>query len=121
MDRGHAAPVDATSRIPVRMTTRRWMIVMVLIGPAFTAWAEIERRRTRFQKLADAHHDSVIGLGVGFGPPSGLGLISMAPNGRPLTERERELDYWHLKLHLRYAEASRHPWKSIPPDPPEPE
>lgn len=97
------------------------MIAVALLGSVSGAWIAIERRRDRFQKLAHAHHDRVIGLGVGFGPPSGLGLVGMAPNGRPLTEREKALDYWHLKLHLKYAETSRHPWLPVSADPPEPQ
>jgi hypothetical protein len=116
MDQRHAGSMGAASRVPFRLTTRRWMVVMALIGMTLAAWTEIERRRSRFQRLARAHLDSVIGLGVGFGPPSGLGLIGIGPDGRPLTEREKELDLWHLRLHLKYAEASRYPWKSVPPD-----
>ena len=106
--------------IRVRFSVRMMMVGVAVVGVVLGGWAVIERRRQDFRRLSSAHIDRVIGLGVGFGPPSGLGLLSWGPGGRSLTKRERLADEWNLKMHFKYERAAHYPWLPVAPDPPLP-
>lgn len=95
-------------RLP-RMTTRRRMIAVALSGALVGVGVALERRREAFEALALEHQSGIIGLGVGFGPPTGLGLLGWAPNSRSLTPGERVRDGWHFRMMLKYRAAASQP------------
>lgn len=106
-------------RLP-RTTTRRLMAAVAVVALALGAWLGIERRRARLTRISYDHLERIVGRGSGFGPPTGAGVLSLGPDGRPLSERQQKLDVWHLLLHRKYFEAARRPWLPVPPDSPPP-
>jgi hypothetical protein len=107
-------------RLP-RMTTRRWMIAVAIFGALAGLGVALERRREGLEALALEHQSKMMGLGVGSGPPSGLGLLGWAPDRRSLTPSERARDEWHFRMMSKYRTAASRPWLPVEPDPPEPE
>ena len=90
-------------RLP-RMTTRRWMIIMVVIALHLEV-AMTLRRAVYFHQKAVEHE-----LGE-----KALRTIPI-PRYDPLWRR---VDY-HAHLKEKYRRAARSPWLSVEPDPPEP-
>jgi hypothetical protein len=94
-------------RLP-RMTTRRWMIVVAMIGVALGG-LEVLRRRREYDLAMAAHHNALFDNAMN--PPR------VIKDFRPLAEYT---DY-HLKLMGKWIKAARSPWLPVEPDPPEPE
>jgi hypothetical protein len=119
-------------RLP-RMTMRRWMIVVAVVG--IVLGLTIERaaldhlgvalgavvgivlgvtieRRNRFRKIA-AHHQAQ------FKKLASQGNIPLfaGSSDAPIVRRLE----WHESMRLRYEDAARYPWLRVEPDPPEPE
>jgi hypothetical protein len=118
-------------RLP-RMTMRRWMIVVAVVGIGLGV--SIERaaldhlgvalgavvgivlgvtieRRNRFRKIA-AHHQAHFKKLVGQGHIILFAGSSDAPRWRRLE--------WHESMRLKYEHAAGYPWLSVEPDRPEP-
>jgi hypothetical protein len=91
-----------------RMTTRRWMIVVMMIGVALGGVEWLRRRRAFALEMA-SHHYSCFDNGMH--PPY------IIKDFRPL---EKYVNY-HLDLEFKWSAAARHPWLPVEPDPPEPE
>jgi hypothetical protein len=96
-------------RLP-RMTTRRWMIAVVLA--ALILWA------ARLLSLSAAYREQAIhyqGGPLGSTPilmgPIGSHSVSHPPSGRRL---------WAQRMAEKYLHASRFPWLPVEPDTPEP-
>ncbi len=118
-------------RLP-RMTMRRWMIVVAVVGIGLGV--SIERaaldhlgvalgavvgivlgvtieRRNRFRKIA-AHHQAHSKKLVSQGHIILFAGSSDAPKWRRLE--------WHESMRLKYEHAAGYPWLSVDPDPPPP-
>jgi hypothetical protein len=92
-------------RLP-RMTTRRWMIAVAIVGLILGAVST--HRSFRLWNTADAHWERSLSFRV------------VGTNQHPdLSRRHRRYEY-HLWLAVKYAEAARYPWLPVEPDPPEP-
>jgi hypothetical protein len=96
-------------RLP-RMTTRRWMIDVVVVA-MLVGWivgAEwLRRRRDEFLSRARWHSEIVATWNASWRPaPSGATLRLMAHHG---------------SLASKYRYAVRYPWLPVEPDPPAPE
>jgi hypothetical protein len=89
-------------RLP-RMTTRRWMIVVAVVGIAL---GMIERHE-RFRWIAVRHRGNV---------PKNL------PGIKPVGMEDKvwRLFEWHESMARKYERAARYPWLPVEPDPPEP-
>jgi hypothetical protein len=90
-------------RLP-RMTTRRWMVAMVIVAVALEGTME---RRNRFRKITDYHRAESKKLA------SRLKCFAM-------TELDWQPIEWHEWMRLKYDRAARYPWLPLEPDPPRP-
>jgi hypothetical protein len=90
------------------MTTRRWTVVVAIIG-LIVGGVEILRRRQAFAVAMASHHHEHFD-NVMYAPTTLLGL-------RPYAMRA---DY-HLKMETKWMEAARRPWLPVELDPPVPE
>jgi hypothetical protein len=100
-----------------RMTTRRWMIVVAIVG----LLCLLEHRRRSFESLA-AYHQSRLGGFVIVQSLDDLSLIRLFRRDRkPLTTDEAKVATWHEAMARKYRQAARNPWLPVEPDPPEPQ
>jgi hypothetical protein len=110
-------------RVP-RFTVRRLMLAIAILALPLGIWGRREYRRITFERLASDHRSRIKGLILGRGGPFGYGLWGLESGSHParlLTDRERQLDRYHMDLFRKYFEAARSPMSPVPPDPPEPE
>jgi hypothetical protein len=91
------------SRLIPRLTVRRLMIAVAVMGSALGITIE---RSQRFRWIAARHRGEV---------PI---LPRLKPIGMP-DERWRLFE-WHQLMARKYEYAARHPWLPIAPDPPKP-
>jgi hypothetical protein len=92
-----------------RMTTRRWMVVVAIVGLLLAAFVMV-RRSFEYRRIARAHLDMYAKL-YEWNPPG---------DRRRWAAWQRRRATYHLGLHLKYLAATRHPWLPVEPDPPEP-
>jgi hypothetical protein len=101
-------------RLP-RMTTRRWMAV-VLVASLLLGVLVMSRRAAHFMRLAAFHKQAAIKIP--------RWVIRVNARGDRLSHaaspEQRLLDY-HRKLAHKYENAAQHPWLPVEPDPAEPE
>jgi hypothetical protein len=90
-------------RLP-RMTTRRWMVAVAIMGIVLGVTIE---RRNRFRKIAAHHRAELMKLVSRMNPFSG------DRSWRPLE--------WHESMARKYERAARFPWLPVKPDAPGPE
>jgi hypothetical protein len=88
-------------RLP-RMTTRRWMILVAVVGMALDLWVLLQRRTERFTRIAEYHesHDPYLRPRFSWYIPP--------------------FEVWHHQMALKYRRAADEPWLPVAPDPPEP-
>ncbi len=89
-------------RLP-RMTTRRWMVAVVVVGGALGMF----ERHERFRWIAVRHRAEV---------PKHLPRIK--PVG--MEDKVWRLLEWHESMARRYERAARYPWLPVEPEPPDP-
>jgi hypothetical protein len=97
-----------------RMTTRRWMIVILMVALIFGAFS-MAQRRAYFQDLAVSHWmvASRIFLSRTWVPgPDGKMHLS------PLPEKLKRRWEYHDTMSSKYEHAAAHPWLLVEPDPP---
>ena len=107
-------------RLP-RMTTRRWMVVVAVVGTSVGAAMLAIRSRT-YAALAALHTKSELECrrvveafkGRGFDGEIWSDAIAYA-------RRCRRLVPYHAALRHKYEHAARTPWLPVEPDPPEPQ
>ena len=112
-------------RLP-RMTTRRWMIAVAVVGVMLAA-AALFRRHLTLRELGD-YHARMEGVLMDrarlLGQPS-LEFANRYPviaaEWRTYAACEAEIGAWHARLKKKYRRAARYPWLAIEPDPPKPE
>jgi hypothetical protein len=107
-------------RLP-RMTTRRWMVVVVIVAVVLGAGMLIQRSRS-YASLASVHAES---------EKECWRIVQAFEGSRfdPVIWREalvhvrrsRRLFPYHAALRRKYELASRRPWLPVEADPPEPE
>jgi hypothetical protein len=113
-------------RLP-RMTTRRWMVAVAVIGLMIGGWVRLEQRRDYFLSLAQSHQKEVASYTA-----RGMALKSRLGYTSGMTDKEimhlyrvydRMMDRadHHESLARKYERAARYPWLPAVPDPPEPE
>ncbi len=93
---------------PPRMTTRRWMIAVAVVGIVLGVTIE---RRNRFRKIA-AHHQGQFRKLVS----QGHLILSSGSSDDPIMRRLE----WHESMRLKYERSARYPWLPVDPDPPPP-
>lgn len=86
-----------------RMTTRRWMIVVAVLGVALACPRWVESRRIAFQACRDHYLGRVLDV-----------LL------QPHDARNRRLGSYYWDLFAKYERAASRPWLPVPPDPPPP-
>lgn len=102
-------------RLPrVRFTVRRMMVAVAILALALTAYAGIERRRARLQRLAQFHWEKVAANSVVQADANPTIYRASA------SLRNRQLAHYHVNLAYKYANAARHPLLPVATDPPEP-
>ena len=93
-------------RLP-RMTTRRWMVAVAVVGIALAVTFE---RRDRFRKIA-VHHRAE--------------FMKLIPKMNKISYQGDDplmlLMEWHESMRLKYERAALRPWFPVRPDPPMPE
>jgi hypothetical protein len=92
------------SRLTPRITVRRLMVAVAIIGSALGITIE---RSERFRWIA-IHHRAWVPKHV---PP-------IKPFG--MEDKDWRLIEWHELMARKYAHAARYPWLPVAPDPPEP-
>ena len=101
-------------RLP-RMTTRRWMISVMILATLLGIFVEIKRElRLAYQYQLKAKFHALqedVNQGAEFSGPAGMYAYSF-PNP--------EVAAYHVKMRRKYETAAARPWKSVEPDPPTP-
>ncbi len=113
-------------RLP-HMTTRRWIIVVAVIGLMIGGAVQLERRRSDyFLSLAQSHQKEVASsktrgeaLKSRFGGTPGMTLEEIMRLHRDYDLMMDRADH-HTSLARKYEQAARYPWLPVGPDPPEP-
>ena len=105
----------AAMRLP-RMTTRRWMIVVVIVGLPLAA-GDLWSRHRRYRSLAE----SFAGYerrckAVLSGDPKEMERAKWSWDTDP--EWNRRLLSYSTRMRARFEYAAAHPWISARPDPP---
>src|SRR3954447_23215955 len=98
------------------MTTRRWMIVVAVVGMLIggaIGGVRLKRRRDDFAGRAQ-HHASAEAVFRSWAK------TSLARSRHILASISRSLAY-HADMARQYERAAHHPWLSVEPDPEEPE
>jgi hypothetical protein len=85
----------------LRMTTRRWMVLVALAGVTSAAGVHVHRRR----QLALAYHGNAM---------NHLRALS----GMAFHTREQAV--FHKTMYRKYIRAYERPWLPVAPDPPRP-
>ncbi len=117
-------------RLP-RMTTRRWLVVVTVIGLMIGGGVRLEvwlnQRRDYFLSLAQSHQNEVVSstargkaLKSRKGWPSGKTTEEIMQLHRDY-DRMMDRAEHHESLARKYEQAARYPWLPVEPDPPEPE
>ena len=103
---------------PPRMTTRWWMIAVVVVG-----WAcMLEHRRRSFTALAAYHQSKLAVMEVDIETSKGIRRHwYLDQTGYAMTADELKAAEWHKPLAEKYRHAARYPWLPVEPDPPPPE
>jgi hypothetical protein len=86
----------------IRMTTRRWMVAVAVVGLVACGY-RLKRRRDDFVRKADYHEGAAEALGV-------LGADDPGEEVRRGIER-------HAACARKYRHAARYPWLPFEPDP----
>jgi hypothetical protein len=94
-------------RLP-RMTTRRWMVAVLLAGSMLGLHAALERRRARFDRLAVEHN------------MRSAGLRARVRAGGNSSVKQAATENYHFRMAEKYRHAARCPWLPVEPGPPEP-
>jgi hypothetical protein len=109
-----------------RMTTRRWMILVVAIGLLIGGGVQLKRRRDYFLSLAQSHQNEVDSstaranaLKWRFGDTSGMTDQEIISLSRSYDRMMDRADH-HASLARKYERAARYPWLPVEPDQPEP-
>jgi hypothetical protein len=95
------------------MTTRRWMIVVAVIGSLMGGIVITQRRRVYLPSQSQYHAERLERL-------RGPRVIRTNISFSRLT-RERKMLLYHDAMARKYKLAAGHPWLPVEPDPPEPE
>jgi hypothetical protein len=113
-------------RLP-RMTTRRWMVAVAVIGLLVGGGVRLKRRRDYFLSLARSHAQKMPSstaegkaLRSRFGSTSGMGGEETVLLSRDFDRMMNRADH-HSALRRKYEHAARYPWLPVEPEPPEPE
>ena len=98
-------------------------VVMLAIFLGARLWAE--RRRARFNALADWHHRQIVCVFVGYPGPDGEYVYEATSDPQksgdpPVSPRQQRISTWHRNIAVKYWRAARSPWLPVEPDPPEP-
>ena len=111
---------DLTDRGPAmrlpRMTTRRWMMVVVIVGLPLAA-GDLWSRHRRYRSLAESfagyerHCQAVLS-----GDPKEMEWAKWSWNTDP--EWNRRLLSYSTRMRARFEYAAAHPWIWASPDPP---
>jgi hypothetical protein len=109
-------------RLP-RMTTRRWMIYVVVVALS-VAGEQMRRRAVQYRRQAERHAKIELAC-----RQAAARLPLMKPSDfrfycgtmvRDLLRTPR-LAAYHADLRCKYEYAARYPWLPVEPDPPPPE
>jgi hypothetical protein len=106
---------EVAVRLP-RMTTRRWMVAVAVVGLVIGGTAEairLKRRHDYFVIRARRHASAEAAF-------RSWAQTSSARSRHILASISRNLDY-HADMARKYGHAARFPWLSVEPDPEEPE
>jgi len=106
-------------RLP-RMTTRRWMIAVAVVGLVLTG-LDLERRRSRYRGLAAHYRTLVAGVQEIEGGPLAGKMFRNPPGKSYAVVESRDLVQFRRTMAAKYERAARYPWLPVPPDPPPPE
>jgi hypothetical protein len=99
-------------RLP-RMTMRRWMIVVVIVGTMLGPLVYLGQRSRRFDQISRVH---VRAMSAG-----ATEAAILKRRGDPRSKLAFARADYHQAMWLKYFNASRNPWLPVEPDPPEPE
>jgi hypothetical protein len=86
-----------------RLTVRRLMIAVAILGSMFAGWSLMARRAATYREISAYHAEA-------------WGRIDTT--GTP--EADARVD-WHRAMAEKYRDAARYPWLPVATDPPEPE
>jgi hypothetical protein len=113
-------------RLP-RMTTRRWMVAVVMIGLMIGGGVWLKQRRHYFLSLAQSHQKEVASstargqaLKSRLSTTSGMSDEDIMHLYRDYTRMMDRADH-HAAMARKYERAARYPWLLVEPDPPEPD
>jgi hypothetical protein len=119
---------EGAMRLP-RMTTRRWMIVVVVVGVLMGGIVVADRlrqRRADFNTLAQHHTYMKVYFRDWGQSASAVALWEASGRSdaharlKDLKDRLSRLLAYHESMERKYQHAVRYPWLAIEADPPEP-
>jgi hypothetical protein len=102
-----------------RMTTRRWMVAVAVVGVALCVF-HLWRLSREYQRRADLYAGHFIWEGDGGVELEALQRMSRAQWDAYILGRYEEILRWRAQMEAKYRRAARYPWLSVEPDPPEP-
>jgi hypothetical protein len=114
-------------RLPI-FRVRTLMILVVVVAMILTAVLTPRWRRARFAANRDYHGSRFTSRAIRterdltFMNRQGIVLYrynTPDPTARQL-RRQIAKQAWHAAMSRKYEEAFQHPWRPVPPDPPEP-
>jgi hypothetical protein len=110
-----------------RMTTRRGMVAVAVIGLMIGGGVRLKQRRDYFLSLAQSHQKEVASsmargkaLKSRFDPTSGMSneeIMHLYLDSDRMIDRADH----HAAMVRKYERAARYPWLPVEPDPPPPE
>ena len=110
-----------TTRLLPRMTTRRWMIAVAIVGVGIGAGMLLVRSR-RYAAVAAFHAQGEAECWRIIAADEGNRLdTAIWKDWLAYARRSRKLFLYHAALRRKYEWAARRPWLPVEPDPPEPE
>jgi hypothetical protein len=109
-----------------RMTTRRWMVAVAVIGLMIGGGVLLKQRRDYFLSLAQSHQKEAASStlrGAAYkwrlGGTSGMTVEEIMRLHRVYDRMMDRADH-HASLARKYERAARYPWLPVESDPPEP-
>ena len=101
-----------------RMTTRRWMIAVAVMGIILGVSVELQRRHARFLDLA-THHEASSQIRRRLQGRVGGPYISLRLNGlgEDVSDWSGARVEWHRRVGEKYSRAAHYPWLPVEPDP----
>ena len=96
-----------------KVTTRRLMVAVAIVGLVLGALVYLGRRSSRFRQMSWVHERAMA--------DGATEAAKLKRRGDPRASLAYDRANFHQAMRLKYFHAARSPWLPVGPDPPEPE